>query len=154
VTDQQELEAEAKGILDANQYMTLGTADENGLPWVSPVWFAPASYREFVWVSSPEARHSRNIAVRPQVSIVVFDSQVPISTGKAVYMSTIAEQITDADDIERGMEVFSRKSLANGGRVWTADDVSPTSGRRLYHATAFEHFVLSPQDERLPVSLE
>jgi Pyridoxamine 5'-phosphate oxidase len=26
----------ARATIDANTYMTLGTADESGLPWVSP----------------------------------------------------------------------------------------------------------------------
>ena len=49
----------ARAIIDAGRYMTLATADADGLPWASPVWFAPAGYREFFWVSDPEARHTR-----------------------------------------------------------------------------------------------
>jgi nitroimidazol reductase NimA-like FMN-containing flavoprotein (pyridoxamine 5'-phosphate oxidase superfamily) len=66
VTDQLELRAIARTIIDSSRYMTLGTADETGLPWVSPVWYAPAEYRQFFWVSSPEARHSRNLMTRPR----------------------------------------------------------------------------------------
>ena len=66
-----EREAMARAIVDANSYLTLGTADAEGLPWASPVWYAPASYREFFWVSKPGARHSQNIAVRPEVGIVI-----------------------------------------------------------------------------------
>src|SRR5215211_8649700 len=84
--DMSERETMAKAIIDGNSYMTLGTADAAGVPWASPVWYAPASYREYFWVSRPSARHSQNIAVRPQVGVVIFDSTVPISTGKAVYM--------------------------------------------------------------------
>ena len=43
-------------------------------------------YDALFWVSSPQARHSRNLAARPQVSIVVFDSQVPVGSAAAVYM--------------------------------------------------------------------
>jgi hypothetical protein len=149
-----EREAMARAIVDGNSYMTLGTADGDGRPWVSPVWFAPASYREFFWVSKPGARHSHNITVRPEVGIVIFDSTVPISTGKAVYMAARAQQVTAADEIERGVSVFSRRSLEQGGREWTPDDVGPTAHLRLYRATASEQFVLSPEDERLPFSLE
>ncbi len=74
----------ARAIIDADRYMVLGTADEAGLPWVTPVWFAPNGYRDFLWVSDPQRRHSWNPAVRPQVSIVIFDSTVPVSTGQAV----------------------------------------------------------------------
>jgi nitroimidazol reductase NimA-like FMN-containing flavoprotein (pyridoxamine 5'-phosphate oxidase superfamily) len=65
VTDPAELGAMARSIIDSNRYMTLATADESGLPWASPVWYASAEYREFFWVSSPDVRHSRNLATRP-----------------------------------------------------------------------------------------
>ena len=152
--DAAEREAMGRAIVDGNSYMTLATADADGVPWASPVWYAPASYREFFWVSRPGARHSQNIAVRPDIGIVIFDSTVPIGTGKAVYMAARAEQVTAADEIQRGMSVFSRRSLEQGGREWTPDDVGPTARLRLYRATPSEQFVLSPDDERLPFSLE
>ena len=37
----------AREIVDSNSYMAIGTADESGAPWVSPVWFAPEDYRAF-----------------------------------------------------------------------------------------------------------
>jgi nitroimidazol reductase NimA-like FMN-containing flavoprotein (pyridoxamine 5'-phosphate oxidase superfamily) len=152
--DAAERETMARAIIDGNGYLTLATADADGLPWASPVWYAPASYREFFWVSKPGARHSQNIAVRPEVGIVIFDSTVPMSTGKAVYLAARAEQVFDEREIERGVSVFSRRSLERGGRAWTPDDVAPDARLRLYRATASEQFVLSPEDERLPFHLE
>ena len=116
MTHQQDLRAIARTIIDSNQYMTLGTADEAGQPWVSPVWYAAVEYREFFWVSSPEAMHSRNLATRPQVSIVIFDSQAPIGTGQAVYLTAFAEEL-EGGDLDRGMAIFSRASVARGARV-------------------------------------
>lgn len=75
MTRQHELEAIARAIVDSNSYMTLGTADAEGLPWVSPVPYAPAEYEELFWVSSAEARHSRNLAVCHELSLVIFDSR-------------------------------------------------------------------------------
>ena len=152
--DLAEREAMAKAILDDNSYMTLGTADAAGVPWVSPVWYAPASYREYFWVSRPNAKHSQNIAVRPQVGIVIFDSTVPIGTGKALYMAAEAGLVADDDEVARGMSVFSERSLAQGGGMWTSEDVGPSGRVRLYRARASEQFVLSPEDERLPLKLE
>ena len=37
--------------------MTIATADSDGRPWASPVYFSPAGYREFFWISEPGARH-------------------------------------------------------------------------------------------------
>jgi pyridoxamine 5'-phosphate oxidase-like protein len=152
VTNEQELAAVAKAIIDANLYMVLGTADEAGRPWVSPVYYAPAAYSEFFWVSSPEAKHSRNLAGRPELSIVIFDSRVPIDTGQGVYMSAVAEEPSSADS-ERGIDVFSRRSEAHGGRPWTLEDVRSPARLRLYRALASEHFVLGPHDERVPVTV-
>jgi hypothetical protein len=123
MTPEQDLAAMARAIIEANSYMTLGTADADGLPWVSPVWFAAASYAELLWVSSPEARHSRNLAMRPQLSIVIFDSRQPEGTGEGVYMSAVAEQLT-GPELDGGIATFSRRSQENGGAEWTVDDVA------------------------------
>jgi predicted pyridoxine 5'-phosphate oxidase superfamily flavin-nucleotide-binding protein len=56
MTDPDDLGAIARSIVDSNRFMTLATADGDGTPWASPVWYAPVEYREFLWVSSPEAR--------------------------------------------------------------------------------------------------
>ena len=76
----------ARAIIDGGRYMTLATADAAGVPWASPVWYAPRGYSELFWISYPDARHSRNLAERPQLSIVIFDSTVAPGHGQAVYM--------------------------------------------------------------------
>jgi nitroimidazol reductase NimA-like FMN-containing flavoprotein (pyridoxamine 5'-phosphate oxidase superfamily) len=149
---QQDLGAMARSIIDSNFYMTLGTADGDGRPWVSPVYYAPEGYAGFYWVSSPEATHSRNIAARPEVSIVIFDSRAPIGSGQGVYVRGLAQELTDAD-LERGIAIFSRRSESHGAGEWTPEDVRPPSRHRLYRATASEHSVLGPQDRRMPVSV-
>lgn len=79
-----DLDAHARALIEANLYMTLGTADAEGRPWLSPVYFATADYAEFYWVSARDAAHSRNIAQRPQMSLVIFDSQVPTYHGRGL----------------------------------------------------------------------
>jgi hypothetical protein len=148
---------QARQIVDANQYMVLGTAAASGQPWASPVWFAHEEYREFVWVSSPEARHSRNIAERPQLGIVIFDSQVPIGAGQGVYLSCEARVAADGD-LDRLLDVFNRRSLAAGGAVLSQSDVDARSGElRLYRAVASEASMLAKDgeaDHRVPVQLD
>ena len=149
MTDKPDLVELTRSIIDSNRYMTLGTGDESGLPWVSPVWYATAGYREFFWVSSPNARHSRNLARRPEVAIVIFDSH-QAGGWNALYMSAVGEELRDVDD---GIEVFSSASEAQGLRPWTREDVLPPARHRLYRVTVSEHFVLDARDRRLPVSL-
>ncbi|MGH3112340.1 MAG: hypothetical protein ACRDOP_02605 [Gaiellaceae bacterium] len=62
-------------------------------------------------VSSPEARHSRNLAARPQVAIVVFDSHAPVGSGQGVYISAVAGELTGVE-LDRGIEIFTRRSQA------------------------------------------
>jgi hypothetical protein len=134
----------ARAVIDANLYMILGTAGEDGRPWVTPVYYSAGGYTEFYWVSSPEATHSRNIAARPQVSIVIFNSQAPIGTAQAVYVSGIAEQVSGTD-VARGIDMFSRGSQARGAGEWTPDRVQPPAHLRLYRATASQQFILCPR---------
>ena len=116
------------------------------------MYYAPERYAEFYWVSSPEATHSRNLAARPEVSIVVFDSGAPVGCGQGVYVRAVAEELTGTD-LNRGIAIFSRRSEAHGAGEWNVEDVRPPARHRLYRATASEHSVLGPQDRRTPVSL-
>jgi hypothetical protein len=107
------------------------------------VFYASNGDREFYWVSSTEATHSRNLASRPRLSIVIFDSRVPAYSGQAVYMAAVAEELAGAE-------------------------VRPPALHRLYRATVSQHWILctsrqpgSPTcllhgralDHRIPVAL-
>jgi nitroimidazol reductase NimA-like FMN-containing flavoprotein (pyridoxamine 5'-phosphate oxidase superfamily) len=149
MSDQPDLRTLARSIVDSNRYMTLATADEHGSPWASPVWYAPVGSREFLWVSSAEARHSRNLAARPELAIVIFDSH-QAGGWNALYMAAVAEELTDVDE---GIQIFSRHGEAQGLRAWTREEVLPPARHRLYRATVAQHFILDPHDQRLPVSV-
>jgi nitroimidazol reductase NimA-like FMN-containing flavoprotein (pyridoxamine 5'-phosphate oxidase superfamily) len=144
VSAREDLGAVARAIIDGNRYVVLGTADADGRPWVSPVYYAPSGYAELYWVSSPEANHSRNLAGRPELSIVVFDSRVAVGEGQGVYMSAVAQELTVAD-LERGIEIFSHVSESHGAKPWALDDVRPPAPYRLYRARVSEHWVLDPE---------
>jgi pyridoxamine 5'-phosphate oxidase-like protein len=152
MNNQQDPAAIARTIVDSNLYMALGTSDASGRPWVSPVYYAAAGYTDFYWVSRPDTTHSRNIATRHEVSIVIFDSRAPIGTGQAVYMSALAREVTGVE-LDRGIDLFSRSSQARGAREWTLADVQPPAHLRLFRATASEHWVLDPTDHRIPVTM-
>lgn len=92
-----ELDALARRVIDGNRYLTLATVEPDGRPRVSPVYYTHARYAAFYWVSSPDARHSRNITDRPGVEIVIFDSTAEVGRGEAVYLSAHAQAVPDAD---------------------------------------------------------
>jgi uncharacterized protein YhbP (UPF0306 family) len=159
MTREDELPDVAKNVIDTNRYMVLGTADPTGLPWVSPVYFAHDGYRDFYWVSSPTTRHSRNVAVRTDVSIAVFDSSVAVGSARAVYMTATASEVPEAE-IEAGAQVFNTPKEP---RAFVGpEDMRGDGPFRLYCATAQEQSVLvrgsDPDlgrgfDSRYPVTL-
>lgn len=155
---QQDLVNTAREIIDSIVYMTLGTSDQNGHPWVSPVYFACAGYKNFYWISSPQARHSENIVARPQVSIVIFDSRVSVGQGQAVYMSAVAEEVREAD-LGQSLEIYNGRfedPAEHGVYLVTQENVQTPALYRLYRATALEQWVLdrdSRPDQRIPVTL-
>ena len=100
------------------------------------------------------ARHSQNIAVRPEIGMVVFDSTVAPLTGQGVYMSATAEQVTDTARSRRGLEVFSRAAADEGAGEFGLDQVTGEARLRLYRAAVHEHWILdpdSPYDVRVGV---
>lgn len=139
-----------EAIVRANQFMILATADEEGVPWASPVWFATTSFREYFWISSPDARHSRNLAVRPELAISIFDSNQPPLTGLGVYVAATAVQVPETE-LDAGLQVYSEGSIQAGLAPFERSSVLPPAKHRLYCATATELFVLASDDTRTPV---
>jgi nitroimidazol reductase NimA-like FMN-containing flavoprotein (pyridoxamine 5'-phosphate oxidase superfamily) len=144
--------AVARKIIDKSRYMVVATADSSGQPWASPVYFASREYRDFFWVSEPEATHSVNLRDRREVGIVIFDSRVQIGKGQGVYILGVARELP-AHETGEGIELFSERSAGHGGVEWTVEDVSPPARHRLYQATAEAVYVLDEHDHRVEVSL-
>jgi nitroimidazol reductase NimA-like FMN-containing flavoprotein (pyridoxamine 5'-phosphate oxidase superfamily) len=145
------LATHAQTIIDTNRYLTLATADQDGRPWVTPVYFAPAGLREYYWTSTADARHSRNLAERPQASIVIFDSTVAPYHGRAVYAVAQASELS-GDDLDRALEIYPGGD-GRGGTPLTREDVTASSPYRLYRAMASDLWVLCPREPRQPCPL-
>jgi nitroimidazol reductase NimA-like FMN-containing flavoprotein (pyridoxamine 5'-phosphate oxidase superfamily) len=147
-TTDDDLAAHARSIIDANRYLTLGTASGDGRPWTTPVYFAAAGQWEFFWESATDAWHSRNLAARPQVSLVIFDSTVAPYHGRAVYVEAEAHELSGRD-IDRAIEVYPRRDDPGVGLV-TREEVTAPEPYRLYRATASRLWVLCPREPRQP----
>jgi putative heme iron utilization protein len=134
-------------LIAANRYMVLSTADADGRPWASPVWFAPHGDDAFLWISRPDTRHSLNIAVRPEVAIVIFDSSRPPEERQALYVDALA-----AEAEPELIAIYSKRSVAHDLREFTVAEVSPPEGVfRVYRAVAGEQWMLEDErDRRIP----
>jgi hypothetical protein len=103
------------------------------------VFFAADRVDRVLWVSAPDSRHSRNIAVRPDVAITVFDSHAPIGGAEALYLEATAEPVAGhacrpaLDTLNTRLPAHQRLGL---------DDLEPAGPLRVYQAVITRHFVL------------
>jgi hypothetical protein len=151
MNDERDWAASGREIVDRSLYMVIATADSSGQPWATPVYFAHRDYRDFFWISQPDATHSVNLRDRREVGIVIFDSSVPVNTGQGVYLLGVARELP-AHETGEGIEIFSKRSTAHGGDEVSTADVSPPAHHRLYQATAEAAYVLDEHDHRVEVS--
>lgn len=124
----------ARGVIDTNRYLTLGTTEPDLRPRVSPVYFTHVGYRTFYWVSSPEAHHSANLSVRPDVAIVIYDSSVPIGYGRAVYVGARASVVAEDDLAHECDMAFAR--VSDGAKRFQLHELTVEAALRLYRARA------------------
>ena len=139
----------AQELLEENQYLTLATSDANGRPWSSTVWYTAWQRSrseqwlavEFIWLSRPEALHSRNLLQRPEVGISIFNSAQPAGTGDGLQFAARAEPVPSAL-LDEAAEAFSNASLATGGGTWTRAQVEEPALPRLYLARTESAYLL------------
>ncbi len=140
-------------MLDGTCYAVLATADDEGNPWATPVWFAHDELDRLYWLSWPGSRHSQLIERRPEVALTVFDSHAVPYEGTAFYATARAGRCPE-DQLDAGLRVVNRRSRAQGIGDVTRDRVTGDSRLRLYVAAVTEAWVLDQDadvDQRAPV---
>ena len=145
--------AHARSVLDDTTYAVLATADVDGTPWATPVWFAHEDLDRLYWLSWPGSRHSKLIEQRPEVALTVFDSTAVPNEGTAFYATAQARQCPDAQ-LDAGLIALNRRSLAQGIGEFTRERVTGESRLRVYVAEITEAWVLDQDadvDQRAPV---
>jgi nitroimidazol reductase NimA-like FMN-containing flavoprotein (pyridoxamine 5'-phosphate oxidase superfamily) len=126
-------------LLAANLYLVLGTADEHGQPWATPVFFAPLDPDRVCWVSGPDSRHSRNVAQRPAVAITVFDSTVDVGRGEAAYFDATAAP-APADKTDAALRALNDRLPP--GRGLSSADLRPQGPMVVYVAEVQHRYLL------------
>ena len=126
-------------ILDDNRYLVIGSVDEAGTPWTTPVFFARLDTDTLVWLSSPDSRHSSNIERRPQVALTVFDSRVEVGHAEAAYFDARAVR-TEPDAVEAALMALNGR-LPVDRRVGT-QDIAPNGRMAVYEAHIQHRYVL------------
>ncbi|HWC22264.1 MAG TPA: pyridoxamine 5'-phosphate oxidase family protein [Flexivirga sp.] len=127
------------GILGSIRYLVLGTADADGNPWTSPVFFALLDRERVCWVSSPQSRHSRNIAEHPAIAITVFDSTVAVGSAEAAYFDATAAALPQ-DEVPGALAALNARLPA--GKELDTEDLEPAGPLVAYAATLRRRYVL------------
>jgi uncharacterized protein YhbP (UPF0306 family) len=68
------IEKLAPQLLDASTLCAIATVSPSGRAHVNAAYFAYSAALDVVWLSAPEADHSRNLRANPSAAIAVFDS--------------------------------------------------------------------------------
>lgn len=84
-------------IVGMVQVGSLGTVNDDGSPWSTPLHFAFGDDK-IVWLSAEHTQHSVNIERDPRVSIVVW-SNTEVENVKGVYVQTTARKVTGVEEV-------------------------------------------------------
>lgn len=85
----------AKNLLEVIPYITIASITPEGNPWNSPVFAIHDEKYNFIWNSSIEAQHSKNISQNPNIFIVVYNSNVKEGEGFGVYIEAESKELQD-----------------------------------------------------------
>ena len=110
----------ARNVLNTNQYMTLGTVNEAGKPWVSPVVYAFDSSYNLYFVSLPSSSHTKSIKRDPALSVAIFDSHQ--LNGEGVGLQILGEaQVVPARDFAKAFKCCVSRKFPYGGSASATD---------------------------------
>jgi hypothetical protein len=121
----------ARYVLENVANGSLATVSPDGRPWNTPLFVAFAADFKFYWSSLSDTEHSRNIAVRPDVFLVVFDPTQPDESGSGVYIRATARELGDEASIRVALALLAKRK--NRSPQPAADFTGPQP-RRVYEA--------------------
>lgn len=155
-------------ILFESSFMTLATADGDGIPWASPVEFVCDEQLRFYWLSVMDTRHSRNVRDNPWAAFSIYDStQVPgVHAVQGLYGEGPVEELSPSE-LEAARPSTQRWIMwRDEGREEPRPDSgervdAPDSRWRFYRVDPVNLYALDPvalddgrlEDSRVPVDL-
>ena len=157
-----ELTPTAQKIISGIFYMTIASADEDGSPWVSPVYFNYDEACNLYWISFKDAIHSLNVTVNKKASISIYDSTAPNWKGDGVYLQCDVEVLETANDIAHGIKsYYGGRHVPHGLDRKEISDYQADKPWRIYRAVPYDIATLGegkqidgyPIDQRIPARI-
>lgn len=99
-----------RGFLAGQSTLALATAGErDGRPQVVPLFFASDDDFNLYWISSPDSRHSANIADWNDVAVTIFAQTWEWTGIKGVQIEGVATPVTGDDERARALAIYRAK---------------------------------------------
>jgi uncharacterized protein YhbP (UPF0306 family) len=83
-------------LLAEARIMTLATLDPDGAPRATPLYFVPDRTGRLLYLSDPEAQHSRNLHSHPQAAIAIYPYEADWRALRGLQMKGTVLQLDDA----------------------------------------------------------
>jgi uncharacterized protein YhbP (UPF0306 family) len=119
VITQGRLRTLARRLLNASTLCAISTVSVDGRAHINTAYFAWTASFDIVWLSAPQAHHSRNLRRRPSIAIAVYDSaQKWGGSDRGIQVFGTARELTgrSASDAERAygrrFRSYSRDELS------------------------------------------
>jgi uncharacterized protein YhbP (UPF0306 family) len=106
-----ELHPTLQQFLQEQSTLALATVNDQGEPEVAPLFYVSDERHNLYWLSNPTVRHSRNLAVRPQVAAAIYPIVWQWNDIAGVQIEGRAEAIADDRIREQIMVLYLRKFL-------------------------------------------
>lgn len=92
-------------LLQAVPYVCIASVGPDGQPWNAPVWGCFDDELNLYWASWPKSQHSLNIAQRPDIFVVVYDSGAKREEGSGLYLKMTAKVLTGRAEIAKARQI-------------------------------------------------
>ena len=135
----------AKAVIEKIPFITVASVTAEGKPWNSPLFAVHDDQYNFIWNSSVDALHSKNIAANHHVFIVIYDSS-PDSDSQGVYIEAEAKELMGTE-LEQAIKVFYEKKNKPAS---PKEEFMAPSLRRMYMAKPTRVWINTYEKGRMP----
>lgn len=133
-------ESVARKLIQYNHHMVVATADAQGKPWISPVFYMYDEHFNLYWVSDKSALHSQNIRHNRCVAICIFGpiSQEEEDKIHGIYIDAEVSELTDENEITSAASILRQRTQPDKFMIKSLADVAGIAAWRIYKAVPKE----------------
>lgn len=138
------VESSLREILSGTRLMAMGTAGEDGSPWLHNAYFAFDADLFLYFLTSPVSQHARNLQNSGgRTAVVIADSQQEGAPGtrRGVQFQGVC-RLAHGDRLHRGVAVFSARFPGFAQVARASDAPDPTGTRPRLYAVSVTSFKL------------